>query len=120
MRTNGLRYGISRYMEKRTIQQNKSLHKSFELWADTLNGAGLNMRVVLKPTVEIQWTPEMIKEYLWRSVQKVQVGKKSTTELTTKEVDQIYQTLRHHFAEKYGIDLPFASIESIIDEHEIL
>lgn len=96
-------------MEQRTIQQNKALHKTFELWCDQLNGAGLTVKVVLKPEVEVMWTPDMIKEYLWRPIQKAQLGKESTTELTTKEVDKVYQTLQHHFGEKFGIELVFAS-----------
>jgi len=98
-------------MEKRTTQQNKALHKAFDLWADQLNGMGLNMRVVLKPTVELMWTPDMIKEYLWRPVQKAQLGKESTTELTTAEVDKVYKTLSHHFGEKFETQLLFPSDE---------
>ena len=42
--------------KQRTLQQNKALHKYFEILADTLNEAGLDARVVLKPEIEIPWT----------------------------------------------------------------
>lgn len=98
--------------DQRTTKQNAALHRSFALWCDQLNGAGLTVKVVLKPEVEIQWTPDLIKEHLWRPIQKIQLGKQSTTELTTKEVDKVYQTLQHHFGEKFGIELVFASDET--------
>ncbi len=40
-------------MEKRTLQQNKALHKLFTQMSDTFNTLGLDMRVVLKPEIKI-------------------------------------------------------------------
>ena len=74
-------------MAQRTIQQNKALHVLFQLLADELNNAGLDMRKTLKPEVEIPWTPRNVKEFLWRPIQKAQLNKASTTELTTSEID---------------------------------
>ena len=100
--------------EQRTTQQNKALHKFYEILSDELNEKGLNVRAVLKPTVEIRWTPDMIKEYIWRPIQKAQLGKESTTEMTTAEVDKVFATIQHHLGEKFGIELSFPSIESLI------
>ncbi|MDE1971169.1 MAG: hypothetical protein KGI50_06385 [Patescibacteria group bacterium] len=97
---------------QRTIQQNKALHLYFRLLAETLNDAGLDMRVILKPEVEIPWTPKNIKEYLWRPVQRIQLGKKSSTELTTKDIDVIYDTINLHLS-KHGVHVPFPSIEEM-------
>jgi hypothetical protein len=38
---------------KRTLQQNKALHKLFTQMSDTFNTLGLDMRVVLKPEIKI-------------------------------------------------------------------
>jgi len=100
--------------KQRTIQQNKALHVYFKLVADALNGAGMDMRAVLKPGVEIPWSPITVKDYLWRSIQKLQLRKDSTTELTTKEIDEVYDTLNRHLA-KFGVHEPFPSIEEIIN-----
>jgi len=103
-------------MEQRTTKQNAALHKMFGMLSDELNEKGLNMRAVLKPSVEIRWTPEMIKEYIWRPIQKAQLGKESTTELTTAEVDKVFATIQHHIGEKFEIELSFPSIKSLMDE----
>ena len=61
-------------MEKpRTQQQNRALHKYFDLLAEELNGAGFNVQLVLKEKVEIDWTPALVKEVLWRSAQRPRV-----------------------------------------------
>ena len=101
--------------QQRTLQQNKALHVYFEAIAETLNNAGLDMKVVLKPEVDIPWTKETVKDFLWRSVQKAQLGKRSTTELTTKDIDKIYDTLTRHLGEKFGIFVEFPSVESLIN-----
>ena len=102
--------------KQRTIQQNKALHKYFELIAEELNSAGYDMKKVLKPGVEIPWSRETVKEYLWRPLQEAYLLKPSTTKLNTKEIDKIIDILTKHLGEKLGIELPdFPSIESIIN-----
>jgi hypothetical protein len=81
----------------------------FNLLAEQLNDNGLSMQKVLKPSVEILWTPESVKEYLWRPVQKAMLNKQSTTELESKEIDQVFQILNKHLGEKFGIVLEFPS-----------
>lgn len=95
-------------MEKqRTNRQNSALHEYFERLAEELNDSGLDMRKVLKEAVSIPWNKDTIKEYLWKPIEEAQLGKKSTTELTTKEVDLIYNTLNRHLGEKFGISVEF-------------
>lgn len=98
-------------MDKRTLQQNKALHKFFQMLSDELTEAGLDMVKTLKTGVEIPWTPEMVKEYLWRPIQEVMTDKESTTELDRKEVNQIYEVLIRHMGDKFSITTPFPSVE---------
>jgi len=95
----------------RTIRQNAALHKYFTMLADELNFAGLEMKKVLKPEVEIMWTAESIKNYLWRPIQYAMTDKISTTELDTKQVNKIYEVLDRHLGEKFGISVEFPSEE---------
>ena len=104
--------------KQRTLQQNRALHKLFGMISEQLNLAGLDVRMVLKPGIEISWTPDMVKEYLWRPIQKAMLNKTSTTELTTKEIDEAFAPLKHHLAEKFGIEQEFPSLESIINNPE--
>jgi hypothetical protein len=102
----------------RTSQQNKALHVLFEHIADELNGAGLDMRKALKPSVEIPWTKDTVKEYLWRPIQEEMLMKRSTTELTTQEIDQVNDTLNRYLAEK-GLHVAFPSIAHLIHDQEM-
>lgn len=99
---------------KRTNQQNKALHVLFALLANTLNDNGLDMRKTLKPGVEIPWSGPAVKEYLWRPIQNAQLSKLSTTQLTTVEIDQVFDTINRHLGDKFGLHVPFPSIEDII------
>jgi hypothetical protein len=92
--------------KQRTDLQNKAMHKLFTMLSDQLNEAGLDMKKVLKPEIDIPWSSKNVKEYLWRPVQEAMLGKKSTTELTTKEIDQIYEVLCRHLGQKLGITMP--------------
>ena len=107
-------------MKQRTTQQNKALHKLFELTAKELNEAGLDMHVVLKPEVDIPWSTATVKEYLWRPLQKIQLLKQSTTELSTKDIDLVFDTLNKLLGEKFGKYIPFPSIENLIDYEDRL
>lgn len=98
----------------RTNQQNKALHLFFTMLAENLNEAGYDMRKTLKPSIDIPWNTTTIKEFLWRPIQKAQLGKESTTDLTTKELDMVLETLTRHLGEKLKITQPFPSIEEIM------
>jgi len=101
---------------QRTIKQNRALHKYFELVAGTLNEAGLDMRKTLKPEIDIPWSKESVKEYLWRPIQKAQLQKRSTTELDRKDINIIYETLNRFLGEKLGVHTPFPSLEELEEE----
>lgn len=102
----------------RTSQQNKALHVLFKLLANILNENGLDMKKTLKPEIDIPWSDGSVKEFLWRPVQVAQLNKKSTTQLTTKEIDEVFNTINRHIGEKFGIHIPFPSIEELILKEE--
>jgi hypothetical protein len=91
----------------RTLQQNKALHKYLAELSEALNDAGLDMKAVLKPNISIPWTPEMTKEHIWKPVQNIMLDKDSTTELSTTDIDAIYQVISRHLAEKFGVAVAF-------------
>lgn len=102
---------------KRTLNQNAAIHLLFKQLADQLNDSGLDLKkVLLGNPVEIPWTETMVKEILWRPVQKIQIGKESTTQLTSKQVDEVFLTLNRHLGQKLGIQLDFPSIKSLMDK----
>lgn len=92
--------------KKRTLKQNRSLHLFFRLLADELNIAGLDMKTVLKPSVDISWTEQNIKEYIWRPIQDALLIKKSTTQLESSEIDKVHQQIIRHLGKKFGVEVP--------------
>lgn len=100
-------------MDQRTPKQNNALHLFFTLLADELNNAGLDMRTVLKPGIDIPWSPETVKKHLWKPIQKALLEKESTTELTTTEVNKVEEVLMRHLGERFGVFVNFPSIEEL-------
>ena len=104
--------------QQRSIAQNRALHLYCQQVADALNDAGYDVRATLKEGVEIPWSMILVKELLWKAVQKIQLGTKSTTEMTTKDIDVIYDTINRHMGEKFGINVMWPSIESLVEREE--
>ncbi len=100
--------------KQRTLQQNAAMHLYFTQLAEALNDSGYDMRATLKESIEIPWTSQSIKEYLWRPIQKLQLGKESTTELTSQEIDKVYEVLNRAIGTKTGVHVPFPSEQELI------
>lgn len=92
---------------RRTNQQNRALHKYCAMVAESLTNAGLDMRKTLKPEVEIPWSGDSVKEHMLKPIVKAMFDKESTTELTTKEVSEVYEVMSRHLGEKLGINVEF-------------
>lgn len=97
--------------QQRSLQQNRALHKWCHLLSDKLNELGLEKKVVLKHFTEVWWTPAAIKEDLVKPVMKAMYGYESTKELTTADIDGVYDQIMHTIGEKFGIHIPFPSQE---------
>jgi len=95
--------------KQRTLTQNRAIHKYCAMLSGDLNDAGLDMRRVIKDEIDIPWTEVNAKEFLWRPIQKALGLPDSTTELTTKDVDVVYQTLSRHLSAKHNITTSFPS-----------
>ena len=98
---------MSESPEKRTLLQNKAMHKYFSMLSEALNEAGYDMKKTLKPEIDIPWTPAMIKEHLWRPIQLAMTNKTSTTEQQTIDVSAVYETLNRHTSTKLGVSVGF-------------
>ena len=98
---------------KRTTTQNKSIHLYLEMVARELANQGQTMKDVVRlmPEVEIPPTKDSLKQIVWKPIQETALGKKSTTELTTAEVNTIYDIISMFLAKNFEISLPFPSQE---------
>lgn len=91
--------------------------------AEALNNEGLDVRVVLQVIaekgVDMMWSKELVKELLWRRIQKRYLNKQSTTQLDSiGEITEIYDMLNKFLGEQFFITQPFPSIESLMEKQQ--
>lgn len=93
--------------KQRSHQQNNSLHLWCAMLAKELNDAGHDMVHFFDEGADIPWTKMMVKEMIWKPVQKVMTDKVSTKEAHKVEYTKIYDVLNRHLAEKKGVSVPW-------------
>ena len=91
--------------KQRSSQQNKALHVYLKLLSDALNDAGFDMQATLKEGTSIPWNEHMAKEMLWKPVQEVVTGHKSTTKPEREQYTEIYEIINRKIAEKCGFSI---------------
>ena len=107
---------IENLPHKRSSQQNKSLHVLFQNISFELNRVGMEFTFHGIKGMEIQttYTPEIVKEFIWKPLQNALLDKQSTTKLTTADINAIFEVLARWFADK-GIVIDFPSNEQLND-----
>ena len=64
----------------------------------------------------MNWAPTTVKELLWRPIQKAYTQKHSSAKLNTNEMRDLIEFFIKLVADKFGIDIPFPSIQGKKDE----
>lgn len=106
-----------------TPQQRKALELYCGWLADILNEAGLDQRIVLKPSVSIDWTKQDVKDKIIRPIYEAYTKKHSTKDMNTEELTKTYDFVHRHLTEKFGAVAefpPFPSVEEVIMQEQIL
>ena len=93
---------------QRSLAQNRALHKWCTECATELSNAGITVQAFVKD-IEADFTMETVK-MMWRAFAKAKYGKESTTQLTSKQINEVYDECNRHLA-KFEIHLPFPSQE---------
>ncbi len=91
---------------QRTLTQNASLHLFCQLLADALNDGGFDFRVFIKEGYPVPFNKNLVKDYLWRPIQKAITGKSSTAKPETHEYSVIYDALNVKLAD-HDIHVPW-------------
>ena len=104
---------------QRTIQQNRAIHLYYTKLALALSEAGLGMKRTLKPEIDIPWSGDTVKEFIFKPIMKAQLRKFSTTELKTDEVSKVYDTINRFISEKFGVSVAFPSLDELIWEEKV-
>ena len=101
----------------RTAHQNASLHLYLEWIAKALADSGQDMRTLVK--IPIRPTMENCKENLFKPVMRAMYpDKKSTKDLTTKEMQNVYEVFNSAMSERLGVGFDWPSEESLMWEQE--
>lgn len=110
---------IIKEAEYRTIQQNKSLHKYLTLLAIALTEAGYTQKMVLEIFKEVELSPTMYSlKGIFRSIGRAMFGKKSTKDLLTTEMQEVYKNFDLKLAETTGITVAWPSKDHLLEHYE--
>lgn len=105
--------------KRRTTQQSRALHLWFTMLATALNDKHFDMRAIIHSSIDIMWTPQNVKENIFRPVMKALYTKRSTTQLSRQELDPIVDIINKTIAEQTEgevVYVPFPSLDNIFNE----
>ena len=103
--------------QQRTLTQNAALHVLFNIIARDLNANKMTIKETLRSDFSIPWSSDSVKELIWKEVQRKLYNTESTTELSTDQVNEVFEAIREHLFNitanaEFQIDLEFPSKES--------
>ena len=93
----------------RTSAQNNALHVYCRLLGEKLNDSGYDMKRVIKQEVDIPWSPSLVKEYLWKPIQKIVANEDSTAKAGSDDYYKTYSVLSRQLSDKFGVFVDFPS-----------
>jgi len=93
---------------KRTLTQNGSLHRYFNILSVELNKNGLDAGTVIK--VPIEFDEKITKKYMFHPIMRALYPDiKSSKDLNTKQISIVYEHLNRLTAEKFGVSVQWPS-----------
>lgn len=96
----------------RTLTQNSALHLYFNIVAEALQEKGLDFAKVISIPVDMQITADIVKNFMWRPIQKAMFGIESTIKLKkTEQIEMIYDVINKKLSESFEIYIPFPNRE---------
>lgn len=106
----GVLYKFDFVEKKRTEQQNSCMWAYLTQLAKALNDGGFDVQQSIK--VPINFDKDKAKEYMFDPVMKAITDKKSSTKLTTTEMQEVYETLNRFTCQRFGIGLDWPNIHN--------
>lgn len=101
--------------QQRTSRQNRAIYKLFTEIAREMQSQGIEQKTVMDNLVgyDAPVTPDFIKQ-VWKAIQFTMYRTTSTKDLTTKQIDEVFDVLNKFLGEKFAIHIPFPSMESLM------
>jgi len=106
-------------MKQRTTTQNRSLHKYCSKMAESLELAGfdqIKFYDTLKDGFSVKWTMEAFKAFFRSVAHDLYPEVESTAELTTEQIQHVYNIIDRGVSEKTGVRNEWPSKQSMDDE----
>ncbi len=99
---------IEQVKQTRSTLQNSALHLFFTILANQLNENGIDFifENVIYGKIEMKFTPEIVKNFIWRPIQKTLFNIDSTTKINTLQINEILDVITLHFGNS-GIPISF-------------
>ena len=101
-------FEVKKVSKNRSNRQNRALHLYFTHVSNCFNDNGLEFTYnSIKDTpFSMPYTPEIIKEYIWRPIQMHLFSIESTTKINTHQINHIIDVITKAMAEK-GLQVDF-------------
>ena len=96
----------------RTIKQNRCMWQYFDDVARECQHAGISPQVFVK-AFSVDVTPKMVED-IWRAIIELKYGHSSTTQLSSKEVIEMYDEMNRGLA-SVGLHVEWPSWDSVIN-----
>jgi hypothetical protein len=99
----------------RTTKQQAAMQVYFREAAKILNEHGIYQETTSRfqsTTLEVPWTEHSFKEF-WRSIQITMFNIKSTKDLQSEQVSQVYDVINKGISERVGLHIPFPHKELV-------
>lgn len=96
----------ARTAKTRTQRQNRALHVFCRQLAERLRSGGIDTSGFFKEGFEVPFTTEIVKNNIWKPVQRAVTKKESSSKLSRTEVSQVFDVINRLLADK-GIHVPW-------------
>ena len=102
----------------RTSAQNRALHLYFTKIAAQFINLGWTYNYICPftgNTIDLPWTGNLVKDYMWKPIQKDLFNIDSTTKINTKQINSIIDVLSAHFG-KHGVGVEFPNWQAYLNK----
>lgn len=65
---------------------------------------------------DTDWTPDLVKNCIWRPIQTAITSKESSTETSTVEIQDVYLQVDRAMSQSFGIHIRWPSLESMSED----
>jgi hypothetical protein len=112
---NGKAFELKEKRFTRTLRQNKAMHKYFTMVSQHLNDLNIEFTYegLKNDSFTMPYTPQLVKDFFWRPIQRTLYGIESTTKLERDQLDKIIDVISNFFAKK-GVYVEFPTKDLMI------